>query len=212
MKKFLILFLFIGASVLVSFAQLGIKAGVNMANEIKTLEAQSLTGAFNVSNLTGYQLGLVYQFMPEKSGLGCELGLMLSQKGSSFSDSTDVSAYKSGYTELNYAEVPFDLRYRLSMGFLGIYGAAGIYAGYALSGKTVDEISNTIQNKSYGAFADRLDYGYNLGAGLELFKKIQLGANWSHGLKKAEGTLPWSTALVKTSNSVFSVSLVYMFW
>lgn len=192
-----------------AFAQFGIKAGVNMANEIKLSGRQEILNSFNSSNLTGYQLGVVYQAMPKKSGLGLEIGALLSQKGSAFDDSTGT--IKQGYNELNYLEIPLNLRYRLCFGFLGIYGIAGIYGGYALSSHVVDEVLNTTQDETFASFADHLDYGYNLGAGIELFKKIQLGGTWTQGIK----SITYSNSILPTptlaTNRVFSVNLVYIF-
>jgi len=162
------------------YAQLGIKAGVNMSNEIKSFSQTDIAAGFNSNNLTGYQFGLVYQAMP-KSGLGIEIAALISQKGSTFHfDSTDVAnTLKDGYKELNYLEVPLNLRYRLTLGFIGFYGFGGIYGGYALSGKTVNETDNTSENETFLTFTEHVDYGYNFGAGIELFKKIQLGGTMS---------------------------------
>ena len=194
------------------YAQLGIKAGINMANEIKSFSQQDIQEGFSSKNLTGYQIGLVYQAMPKKSGLGVEFGALLSQKGSTFSDSVSTTnLLREGYTELNYLEVPFNLRYRLTLGFIGVYGFGGVYGGYALSGKTVDETANKTENETFSGFMDRVDYGLNFGAGLELFNKIQLGATWSQGLKNTSNgglILPLPTT---TTNRVFSVNLVYLF-
>lgn len=206
----LVIFTFITSQ---TFAQLGIMAGVNMANEIKTFSQQGIADAFNSKNLTGYKIGLVYQIMPKKTGLGCELGALLSQKGSSFTDSIASSPIQQGYKELNYLEVPINLRYKISMGFIGIYGIAGIYGGYALSGKTVNEITNAISNETFQSFVDHVDYGYNLGAGVELLRKIQLGATWSQGLRNTAYTNTNMLIPVpqNSSNRVFSVDLVYLF-
>ncbi len=205
---FLIGFLFCTSGL---FAQLGIKAGVTMANEIKSFSQTDISNAFSSQNLTGYQIGLTYQFMPKKTGLGCELGALLTQKGSAFNDSLSIGGFiQKGYNELNYLEVPFNLRYRISLGFLGIYGTAGIYGGYALSGKTVDEANNITQIQSFQTFMDHLDYGYNLGAGVELFKKIQLGGTWTQGIKDTSTASIGLPTPKSTSNRVFTINLVYM--
>lgn len=210
LKLFLIMFL-IGCTIS-SYAQLGIKAGVNMANEIKTFNEQAVSDAFVSTNLTGYQIGLIYQAMPDKSGLGCEFGVVLSQKGSSFADSTSVvDVIKQGYRELNYVEVPFNIRYRLTLGIIGVYGTAGIYGGYALDVKTVDEISSLAHEETLTGFSEHVDYGYNLGVGLELFDKIQFGATWSKGLRNTAYTNTVIPTPSAATNSVFSVNLVYLF-
>ena len=194
------------------FAQFGIKAGVNMANEIKTFSQQTVSDAFSSKNLTGYQIGVIYQAMPTKSGFGCEFGALISQKGSSFTDSTNVKdAITQGYKEIDYVEVPFNVRYRLTLGFIGIYGIAGIYGGYALSARTVNEITNEVQNETFQSFMEHVDYGYNLGAGLELFSKIQLGATWSQGLRNTAFTNSLIPVPTVATNRVFSINLVYLF-
>ena len=193
-------------------AQLGIRAGINMANEINTFSQSELKAGFNSTNLTGYQIGLVYQVMPKNTGFGIESGVLYSQKGSSFSDSTNIAnVIKQGYKELNYLEIPMNIRYRLSLGGVGLYGFGGIYVGYALNGKTVDETTNDIQDETFSGFSDHTDYGYNIGAGVELFKKIQFGATWSQGLKNTSASFAGLPTPTKATNRVYSINLVYLF-
>jgi hypothetical protein len=194
------------------YAQLGIKAGVNVADEVNSFSQSDIKAGFNSTNLTGYQIGLVYQANPKKSGFGIEIGALLSQKGSTFSDSTKIAnIIKQGYKELNYLEVPFNVRYRLSLGGLGLYGFGGIYGGYALSGKIVDETTTATQNEVYPGFNDHLDYGYSLGAGIELFRKIQFGASLTQGLKNTSTTIVGLPTPTTLTNHVYSVNLVYLF-
>jgi len=202
-RNILIFILFICSHTL--FAQFGIRAGINSANQIQSLNHQAISNGFSTNNLTGYQIGVIYQAMPKKSGLGFEVGALISQKGSSI-DSTGIAFSDK---ELNYLEVPFNLRYRLSLGFLGIYGVAGVYGGYELSGQTTNYISKTTQQDMLAGFMDHVDYGYNLGCGLEFLKKIQLGLNWSQGLKNnTAANLQTST---NPTNRVYTVNLVYLF-
>lgn len=193
-------------------AQFGVKAGVNIANEINTFNQVNNNPGFVSSNLTGYQIGLVYQAMPKKTGLGFEIAALLSQKGSTFSDTSNVvGTIKQGYKELNYLEFPLNLRYCLSLGVIGIYGFGGVYGGYLLSGKIVDETSSTLQTETISSLSEHLDYGYNVGAGVELFKKIQFGATWSQGLKDTSNSNVGLPSPTKSLNRVLSVNLVYLF-
>ena len=194
------------------FAQFGIKGSMNMATEINSFSQSDIREGFNTTNLTGYQFGVVYQLMPKKSGFGIETGALLSQKGSTFSDSTNITnVIKQGYRELDYLDIPLNLRYRLSLGLIGIYGFAGIYGAYALSGKTVNEKTNSILKTSYSAFKDHLDYGYNFGAGFEFFKKIQFGATISQGIKNTSTVVAGLPTPTTATNRVYSVNLVYLF-
>lgn len=185
-------------------AQLGIKAGINLANEVMS---SSTNSGFNTENLTGYQVGLIYQLMPDESGIGAEIGALVSQKGYSFSDSLSfLDVMKIGYKEINYLEIPLNLRYRLKLGFIGFFGYAGVYGGYAMNGQRVVETENTTESMSFRTFTDRVDYGYNLGAGIEFFDKVQFGAAWAQGLKNTT-----DTSLNEAKNRVFTVSLTYLF-
>ena len=194
------------------FAQLGIKAGINIANEINSYSQSDIKAGFHSTNLTGYQIGLVYQAMPKESGLGIEIGALLSQKGSTFSDSTHIdNVIKQGYKELNYLELPLNLRYHMSFGLFGVYGFGGLYGGYALSCKTVDETTNNSQKEAFTTFKEHVDYGYNVGAGVELFNKVQFGATLSQGLKNTSTTIVGVPTPTTATNRVYSVNLVYLF-
>lgn len=210
MKKFLKIFVVLFFLTSSLYAQIGIKAGINLANQIKSLSSQDIADGFNRENLTGYQVGLVYQLNPRKSGIGAEIGILASQKGFSFSDSTSVANnVLRGYHEINYIELPLNLRYRIKLGFLGVYGYGGLYGGYALNGKHVIETENTASDIGFKEMMDRADYGYNVGLGLEFFNKIQFGVNWSQGIKNTNTEN--DTAEDFTRNRVFSIGLTYLF-
>jgi len=80
-----------------------------------------------------------------------------------------------------------------------------------LSGKTVDEIANVVQNETFQSFMDHVDYGFNLGAGLELFKKVQLGTAWSQGVRNTSFTNTLIPIPSFATNRVFTINLVYLF-
>ncbi len=210
MKKFLKILLVLFFYIISIHAQIGIKAGINLANQIKSLSSQDISDGFSRENLTGYQVGLVYQLSPHKSGIGGEIGLLVSQKGFSFSDSTSLGGnVLRGYHEINYIELPLNLRYRIKLGFLGVFGYGGIYGGYALNGIYVIETENVSSDIGFKEMLDRADYGYNLGLGFEFFNKIQFGANWSQGIKNTN--FENQTAENAIINRVFSIGLTYLF-
>lgn len=212
--KNLRLILFIGFIFFIGngYAQFGLRAGLNMANQIKSFKTADIVNGFSTDNLTGYNIGLVYQFMPKKSGLGAEIGVMVTQKGFTFSDSINfVDAVKTGYEEINYMEIPFNLRYRLKLGFAGIYANAGAYAGYALSATTNYDDNSEAQSFSFQSLSEHLDYGIQAGAGVELFNKIQLGANYSYGLSISKFSQALTGNNEAMKNSVFSILLTYIF-
>jgi len=213
-RSFLLLFVAIFFSSQL-FAKFGIKAGVNISSEIrswKDIENISL------DNLSGFHVGLIGQipFSKKASGFGMEIGAFFSQKGSFFSfveDENLPNTITKAYNELNYAEVPLNLRYTLSLGVVGIYGSAGMYAGYMFNGKTVDETAKEVSKMNFSEFTDKLDYGCTLGVGIEILRKIQIGATWSRGLKINQTPIRINALneIFDSQNSTFSVGLAYLF-
>ncbi len=191
-------------------AQLGIRAGVNMANEIKSFTQGSIANAFSSENLTGYHIGIMHQSVPEKTGFGGDIALLFSQKGSSYSNAIDTENPIDGYRELNYFEMPFNVRYQVRLGFATLYATSGLYAAYFVSGK--DVALSVTENILIDEFVDRLDFGYSFGGGLELFRKIQLGASLSRGLRSNNAAYTSTINSISTSqNRVFSINLSYLF-
>lgn len=218
-SRIFITILFLTATVFTSQAQLGVRLGLNMASEITSFDKESLKNSFKTENLTGYQVGLVYQ-AHMKNGLGLETGLLFGQKGSVYKVDTTATLTKSfakAYKDLNCLTIPLNLRYRYSFGPVGVFAVAGIYGDYALSGKTVLEAANEqIERKeSFNDFSRRLDYGITFGGGVEFIKKIQLGATWSSALQKKNQSDDFKTVIKdfqpQTRSRVFSVNLTYIF-
>ena len=199
------------------FAQLGIKAGVNVSSEVRdNIKNWEDVKNFSADNLNGFHVGLIYQipFTTTGGGFGAEIGAFFSQKGSFFSydKEDDLSGtLTKAYNELNYAEVPLNLRYTLSLGAIGFFGSAGVYAGYMFSGKTVDETAKEVSKMEFSEFTDKLDYGCTLGVGIDFLRKIQLGVSWSRGLKTNEIKIGSLDKVLDSQNSTISVGLAYIF-
>ncbi len=228
MKKNVILVAILLMSFTTAFSQLGVRVGVNMANEIRDFGVENVKKSFDSNNLTGFQVGLIYQANPSHSGLGLETGVLFCQKGGqvNIDKNSVVNTVIEGYNQVNYFEVPLNLRYKLAFtDILGAYASAGVYGGIAINGVTdVESKLKTLKKEahSFNDFTDRIDYGFSFGLGVELIRKIQIGVNWSEGLKKIDTNKKLIEVLTtngytikpnfepKTKNRVFSVSLTYM--
>ncbi len=212
-KRIQILLLIL-AFALGSYAQFGIKAGINMANQIRSFRKADIIKGFSTENLTGFQIGVMYQAFPRFSDMGTDVGLFISQKGFAYTDSTQIvnDLITLGYKEYNYVELPINIRYRYSHKLIGAYASGGIYGAYLLSGKSVDETVNSIENMSFRGVMERLDYGYSLNAGIEVLRQMQLGLSWTHGLKYFLNSLSSkNTTEENKDNRVFSINLTYLF-
>jgi hypothetical protein len=171
-KKIIIICTALFMIVLSSQAQLrlGVKAGANISGV-------STDGNINFTedNVTGFQVGPTVEWLFIKN-LGLEAAAVYSQKGIKVRNGDIIADSKTGYLEI---PVNLKMLIRLSENF-NPYVAAGPYINFKVSGDdTIGESSNNISNQwesqDFGA-------GLNFGAGVELFKFLQLGGNYGIGL------------------------------
>ncbi len=137
----------------------GIKAGVNIA------DVSLNDKTFSTDNMTGFQIGPTLEWLMIKN-FGLETGVLYSQRGIKIQD---ASIDKN----VGYLDIPVNLKLVLGLSEkIKPYAFAGPYISFNLSG---EDISDQWQAESFSA-------GINLGAGIELFKHVQIGANYGIGL------------------------------
>jgi hypothetical protein len=145
MKKIALLLVFVTLISIPSFAQFGIKAGMNFAK---------MTDADN--SINNFQAGIFWDkdFIPL---LKFRLGLDYSPKGGSYtligSSSTDIS--------LNYLELPVLAKVKLGP----VYGLGGFYGAYAMNGTTT--IAGIESDVNFDNVS-RWDAGMKFGLGFQL--------------------------------------------
>jgi hypothetical protein len=175
MKKLIV----IVASLLVAVsahAQLGVIAGITSAQtKFDNVDA----AIAEAQNATQYHVGLTY-----KLGLGNLLAIQPSiiynVKGSKVSAVGGLGDFdfKSGYLE-----VPVQLQVGVGLGDLArVYAIAEPFVGMAITETTVKGIVND-QKIEWDDFSDKLEYGFGVGAGVELIKHVQVCARyfWNMG-------------------------------
>jgi hypothetical protein len=213
MKKFLFLITAIAVSTTVfSQVRFGIKGGLNMANQkIKvSLMGQSYdqTGdgivSFHVGGVAEIPIARNFAFRPE---------LLLSGKGMNL-DAEDPDTEEPFTAKIRpfYLEVPLNVVYTHEFpAGLRFYGGAGPSIAYGLFGKVKGngQEDDAFQDEGF----KRFDFGINILAGIELNSGLTFGVNFTPGLAnitEAEDTSGFG-ADVKWTNSVFGVSVGYMF-
>ena len=175
MKKLIV----IVASLLIAVsahAQLGVIAGITSAQTKFDNVDAALAEA---QNATQYHVGVTY-----KLGLGNLLAIQPSiiynVKGSKVSAVGGLGDFdfKSGYLE-----VPVQLQVGLGIGDLArVYAIAEPFVGMAITETTIKGLAaqDTIE---WDDFADKLEYGFGVGAGVELIKHVQVAVRyfWNMG-------------------------------
>ncbi|MDR3062190.1 MAG: PorT family protein [Dysgonamonadaceae bacterium] len=142
--------------------RLGVKGGINI-NDV------SLKGDhFSTGNLTGFQVGATMEWLFIEN-FGIDAAVLYSQKGIKIDHVSDIKIDKN----VGYLDIPVNakLKIGLSENFKP-YVAAGPYISFNLSGS---DISDQWKSESFSA-------GVNFGAGVELYKFLQIGVNYGIGL------------------------------
>lgn len=197
----------------------GIKGGLNLTNNnLSDFSASGVSNTLSAKNMTGFFIGPSVEYMIPVVGLGIEASLLYSQKGSSY----DIDLGSASFTvkdKVHYLDLPVNLKYKFSLLVAGVYVAAGPYVSYAISGNrslsNLTGITSSEINKT--DFYNDLDLGVNLGAGVELLSHLQVGIQYSWGLKDAakneitNGNLGGVVSNFNAKNRVFSVSAAYYF-
>lgn len=143
----------------ISFAQLGFRAGISIANQSSDFAGNSLES----SSKTGPLFGINYKLKLGES-LALRPGLQFTSKG----NSTMINGLDA-VTNINYLEVPVDVVF--SFGNLGIH--VGPYAAFLISAKAFDlDLKSNFKS---------VDLGLNIGLGYTI-SKVGLGVNYGLGL------------------------------
>lgn len=183
MKKLILSLLVVAAFSATSFAQLSLKAGVNLANQ--SFESGGIS--FSPSTNPGFLVGANFAVNVTQS-LAVRPGLQFTLKGSKFEFGPDN--FKSNFS---YIEVPVDLVF--NSGGLSIH--AGPYLGLLMSATSNgDDIKDS---------AKSADFGLNLGLGYRL-GSFGVGANYGLGLGNISDD---DTEDITIKNKVFSVYVTY---
>jgi hypothetical protein len=184
--------------------RIGAKAGINLAN------ADFNTKTVQTDNFTGFQIGPVIEFSG-LTGFGIEAAALYSESGIKFTKGLTIINYEE---KVNTLDIPVNLKYKISLAnMLGCYFTAGPYVSFKLNSQTTfNQIKAEWTIKQFGT-------GVNFGAGFELLKHLQIGANYQIALNddyrngiaisdiKGNITLP----NFKADTRIWSITATYFF-
>lgn len=156
-------------------AQFGVVAGL-------TSSSTNLESAIaDVKNVNMYHVGITY-----KIGIGNMLAvqpaLIYNVKGSRLDALAGVEDinFKTGYLEL-----PVQVQLGFGVGSLArVYGFAEPFVGLAITNKTK---FGEIVDKGWDNLAQKFEYGVGLGAGVELFRHLQVSVKYFWNLGDVYG-------------------------
>jgi hypothetical protein len=193
-----------------SFAQkIGVQGGINLATMLIKDDETTYSDDFTMN--LGFNAGVTLE-IGFGSLISLEAGIMADTKGFKWEGEMLGVPFKST-TNLLYLDVPVLLKVGPSLGPVKIFGAAGPYIGYGLTGKIKTEAMGESETTdiNWGDADDSdfkpLDYGAKFGAGVQVMG-FTAGAYYSLGLANLS---PSTDGGAKINNRVISVSLGYKF-
>ena len=188
MRKTIIMFaiLLIPAFSIQAGVRIGLKAGVNLA------KASLNENKFKTDNFTGFQAGPILDI---GGGLiGVDAAVLYSQYGMKI----DKASIKT-----SALDIPVNLKMKFSLvDIFGVYFSAGPYVSFRLN----DNIKAQCVGKDFGV-------GLNFGAGVELFKHLQVGANYQLALNDSYTDFSWSEDFKDLSAKmrIWSITATFFF-
>ena len=207
MKRIITLVAVAAASLLVAaqaHAQFGIVAGLTSSN------AKADEAVKDVKNIALYHAGLTYK-IDLGAGFAIQPAVIYQVKGAKIESIGDTTAdqLKSGYVE-----VPVGFQWGPDLMAFRPYVFAEPFIGYQITSS--DKGNSTFSDWTAQA-KNKFEYGFGLGAGLEIASHIQLSAQWfknlgnlfGDGAKSAEAA--WAEAKDIQNFQGFKVTLGLLF-
>ncbi len=193
MKKLLTIVALMVLGATTSFAQLGLRAGVNFDNISKKEDV-------DLEKKTGFHIGAVYN-IDLIGSFSIEPGLYFNQKGFKLNEDD---------ANMNYLEVPVNVKFKLlDLSVLGLDAHLGPFAALGLGGKWKSDIGDIkmFDDDEDGMGCKRFDFGLQMGIGAVLVNKIYAGVNYDMSLTKINADLGLGKDNLKESNHVWMISV-----
>jgi hypothetical protein len=154
---------------------------------------------------TGFHAGIGGQFKFPRIGLSFQPEVLYSRMRTDMTGGITQSSYGM---RIDYIDVPLNVQWGINILFLRPYIFAAPYIRYALAK------GDMLENVSWDNL-NRLDYGFGLGVGVEIWKLQVSGKyNWSFGKLAKDGSLNLDKDKWKLGDSNFKgveLSVAFLF-
>lgn len=169
MKKIMVIAAALLMGISASAQHAGIVAGFT-SSQLNISEAK-------ITSAAGYQLGFAYNY-PLGAGFAIQPELLYNVKASTVEalKNSNSAAEVGALAKMGYVEIPLQVQWGLNLMVVRPYVFAEPFVGCAVSGFLKDEDGKT--KITFDDFSDRLEYGLGIGAGVELFSKLQVSAKY----------------------------------
>ena len=180
-------------------ASAGFRIGPRLGVDVSSLKFSK--DVIDKENLAGFTGGLQAEFMIPMLNFGFDASVMYVRRSNSFilnQEKTDVAK--------DYIEIPINVRYKFGLPLVGKVISPYIFTGPSFSFLT----SGTAISEA--ARSSKTDIAWNVGAGLQLFTHLQIGASYGFGMTKALKLINVnSTGQIDAKNSYWTVTAAWLF-
>ncbi len=182
----------------------GIKAGVNISElSFSTSLDEAFSKTFSSDNITSFTGGVLGEYIAP-FGLGADLGLLYTRKGSELE-----GLFSTATAHIDYIEIPLNLKYRLSLPVINNIVMPFIFAGPSFSFRVADnleEYKEVFKSKDF-------EVALNVGLGIELFKHLQISGQYGWGLGDALTVMEtqYTKALSNAKSRAWTITAAYFF-
>ncbi|MBQ8773876.1 MAG: PorT family protein [Muribaculaceae bacterium] len=176
----------------------GVKAGLNVSNLHFSEEL------LESDNKAGYNAGLMLECMLPIANIGVDASVMYVHRSGEELEKEDGGKLD---TSRDYIEIPVNLKWKIGIPAVGSLVTPYIFTGPSFAFLTKKEdIKNAYENKTF-------DVAWNVGAGVQLFNKLQIGASYGFGLTKAVEAFSddVNAAGIEGKNRYWTVTAAYLF-
>ena len=149
----------------------GIKAGV----ALNSLHFSSdYLENLNSDNRAGFTGGLMAEFMLPIGGLGLDASLMYVHRSAEEGVDADEAEGEVSFAKRDYIEIPINVKYKFS-----IPAISSIVAPYVFTGPSIAFLVSDSKD-----IYKKCDFAWNVGAGVELVRHLQVSASYGFGITK----------------------------
>lgn len=151
----------------------GIKAGVAL-NSLHF--DKDLSRNFSNDNRAGFTGGLMAEFTVPVIGLGLDASLMYVHRSSEeVAEADDIKA-EATVAKRDYIEIPINVKYKFSIPAISSIVAPYVFTGPSIA-FLVSDSKDFFEHK-------KCDFAWNVGAGVELIRHLQVSASYGFGITK----------------------------
>lgn len=199
-KRYIILLALVVSAAFEACAQLrfGIDLGVGL-NQL-TLSKSII----NTNNRYGFYVGPKIHAKVPGLGLGVDATVRYAQKNVSFDDILGTTVHTYDRDKMHYVQLPVNLRWDFGLKGFGIYIATGPQWDWHIGQ------SEWTEDGAFQATFERNTISWNIGAGVYLFNRIQVGISHNMPISR-QGTFI-STAYNTISQRVEEIKLKNNYW